>query len=254
MGGHVKSVSRVGNFLLNYLINRCPSCGFSATTVCARCWFVLNEVSTASSPAARGLIGVANEPFVTRVLYRWDDRDIRPAGVLREILLCSKEYPSGDMMRLWGEEFFRRAMSGGILTGKRGWTLVPPPGRSGFGELDHAGALVTAIRTASGGYFESEVRMLERVGESRRSKSRSQKTKNRVERSRIGFQLTSTGRRRLSQATGYIFVDDITATGATANAAWIALGRPRAFESWSIAYKVRESADVVEAKDSLKSN
>ena len=239
---------------VNFLVNRCPSCGLSAATICARCWFILNEAGEASgprsqtlssgaarlSPAAQSLLTVEIEPFVQRVLYLWDDRHPRPANVLREVILTSKEHPSQEMMRLWAGEIYRRATLGGLLVSKRDWILIPPPGRSGLGEEDHAGAMARELSAVCGGALTFENHVLERVGLGRQQKF-SQKTKSRTERSKIEFRISIPARKRIERAAGFIFIDDVIATGATAKAAWIALGKPRAFESWAIALKVREN-------------
>lgn len=230
--------------VLSFLLDRCPSCGLSAATICARCWYVLNEVGDARSPGARGLLTVATEPFLSRVLYEWDDRQPRPANVLREVILASKEKPSREMMLLWASEIFRRAMLGGLLQAKRNWILIPPPGRSGMGEDDHAGALAKAISAVSGDSWRCEPQIFERVSERRYRKSASQKAKSQMERSKIEFRISPGAKNRIERAAGYIFIDDVIATGATAKAAWVALGKPRAFECWAIAWKVREDISL----------
>lgn len=220
----------------SFLLDRCPSCGLSATTLCARCWYVLNEVGEHRSPAARGLLTIETEPFVQRALYWWDDRVPRPSNILREVILASKEHPSSATMNLWAREFCRRAMLDGLLSSRRNWVVIPPPGRSGMGEDDHAGALASAFTAVSGGGFFCEIHAFERVGKSRSS----QKTKSRGERAEIEFRIAVPAKKRLERAAGFIFIDDVLATGATARAAWVALGRPHAFECWTIAAKVRE--------------
>ncbi|CAN5729819.1 hypothetical protein BH10BDE1_BH10BDE1_30220 [soil metagenome] len=200
----------------------------------------MNEVGCAVGGSARGLHVVETEPFTQRVLFNWDDRIARPASILRDVILSQKEHPSFEMSRLWANEFTLRARLDGALSTKRNWILVPPPGRSGYGESDHAGALVEALAAANRGHLVAEVETFERVGESRRAKLKSQKLKTREERSTIEFRLSDFAKSRVRRAPGFIFVDDVIATGATAKAAWIALGKPRAFESWAIAFKVRE--------------
>lgn len=127
-------------------------------------------------------------------------------------------------------------MIDGLLASRRNWVLIPPPGRSGIGEDDHAGALASALTAVSGGNFWCETQAFERVGKARIS----QKTKSRAQRSEIEFRVSVPAKKRIERAAGFIFIDDVLVTGATARAAWVALGRPRAFECWAIAAKVRE--------------
>jgi predicted amidophosphoribosyltransferase len=41
----------------------------------------------------------------------------------------------------------------------------------------------------------------------------------------------------VDNAKTYIFIDDVVATGSTAKAAWLALGKPAIFQIWSLAYR-----------------
>jgi predicted amidophosphoribosyltransferase len=225
--------------IFNFFLNRCPSCGLSATTICARCWYVLNDIGGRNGVIPRGLYNPESGPFTQRVLYLWDDRVPRPASILRDMILSAKVNPTPESLQLWASELTVRARMCGALSGKRGWLVIPPPGRSGYGERDHAGGLAEALAAANVDYFLPETGALERVGESRRAKS--QKLKSRDERLRVEFRIAESAKNRIRHAPGFLFIDDVIATGATARAAWAALGKPHAFESWAIAYKVRES-------------
>lgn len=213
---------------VDQVLNRCPSCGFSAIALCDRCWLVLNPVRSPST-----LITITTKPFLQRVLYQWDDRIESTSSILRELILSSKRRPRRHLMRIWADEFRRRtAIEGAIV--KR-WLIVPAPGRSGQGELDHAGLLAFEIATVLGSQVEFAGDVLERLTKT----TGTQKTKSKKERREIEYRVTDAWKDRIRLATGVIFVDDVIVTGSTANAAWAALGRPDNFECWAIAFKVK---------------
>ena len=225
--------------LLDFFLNRCPSCGLAATTICARCWYVLNDVG-ARSERPRGLFVGSVEPFTQRGLYRWEDDSDTASTILRDVILASKGSPSEALTNLWAHEFHRRGMIDGLFSSRRDWIVVTPPGRNGFGENDHAGSLAKAFVARSDGRLILRQSLFERRRESDRKKSSSsQKLKTKTERSEITFRISGGEGSRLDRVPGFIFIDDVIVTGATARAAWIALGRPRAFESWAVALRGR---------------
>lgn len=226
--------------LLDFFLNRCPSCGLAATTVCARCWYVLNDVG-AQSERPRGLFVGSVEPFIQRGLYLWDDTSDSASSILRDVILASKGTPSPALTNLWAHEFHRRGMIDGLFSSRRDWIVVTPPGRNGSGENDHAGALAKAFVEMSDGRLSLRRSLFEhRKDSNRENSSTSQKLKSKKERSKIAFRISGMDPWRLDRAPGFLFIDDVIVTGATARAAWIALGRPRAFESWAIALRGRQ--------------
>lgn len=238
--------------LFDFFLNRCPSCGLAATTICARCWYVLNEVGV-DSENRRGLFVGSVDPFTQRGLYRWDESSDHASTILRDVILSSKGTPSVAMTNLWAHEFHRRGTIDGLFSGRRDWIVVTPPGRAGSGTEDHAGALAKALVDRSCGQLILRPALFERRKPSIFDKSSipkaetSQKIKSRRERSNIEFRMKDSDSQRLGRVPGFLFVDDVIVTGATARAAWIALGRPRAFEAWAIALRSRNDGGGLDA-------
>lgn len=69
-------------------------------------------------------------------------------------------------------------------------------------------------------------------------KTSTQKRKSRLERRQRKFKPGPLSEAIPAQA-GVIFVDDVVTTGATAEAAYVALGRPKPFVVWAIAYRAK---------------
>jgi predicted amidophosphoribosyltransferase len=63
-----------------------------------------------------------------------------------------------------------------------------------------------------------------------------QKLKGRSERKRKSFEFLGNS---IDKSSNYIFIDDVVATGGTAIAAWYALGKPKFFQIWGLAYRPR---------------
>jgi predicted amidophosphoribosyltransferase len=43
----------------------------------------------------------------------------------------------------------------------------------------------------------------------------------------------------VDKTKNFVFVDDVVATGSTAKAVWLALGKPSLFHIWSLTYRPR---------------
>lgn len=217
----------------DFVLNRCPSCGLSAETVCVRCWLRLNPQAL-----PKALITAETKPFHQRVLYVWNDTIEISADILRDLILSSKQKPLKNLMRHWAFEFHRRVVLEGTSGNYRGWLVIPAPGRSGVGELDHAGMLAFEIARVWGKNLIFAGDVLERVGNS--TTKASQKLKSKKARGERKYQVSEKWRDTIDNAVGVLFVDDVIVTGSTAKAAWEALGRPLNFECWAIAFKEKQ--------------
>lgn len=106
------------------------------------------------------------------------------------------------------------------------WVL--PPSRSGG--MDHAGVLGAELWK---NFPESQ---LIRMKASENRGASNQKAKSLEERSALRFAPLELPNDVLSQAR-FVFVDDVVTSGATAMAAYMALGDPRRFEAWALAVR-----------------
>lgn len=109
---------------------------------------------------------------------------------------------------------------------------------------DHAWLLAHSIAVAGGPLFEPPIPLMREVKRDRAGKrffsghkGVTQKRKSASDRSMIRFEsVRSDGVEKFSNATSsIIFVDDVITTGASAMAAYMALGSPKSFSVWVLA-------------------
>lgn len=188
---------------------------------------------------------VEEKPFVSRALYVWTDGPSdkiyahSQTAILRNSILASKGTANREIYRVFAEEMFRRSVAEGLWRERRDWIFIVPPSvriQAIDQARDHASELATQLSNLTGSPFSSEPTF--QLGPKGVSQ---QKTKSRKDRESKQFFLSqrmSTGAKdRLLGAPGFLFLDDVIATGATAKAAWTALGKPAAFEAWAIAWR-----------------
>lgn len=236
---------------LDEWLGRCPSCGSKAIAICDHCRRCLDETTFKDISWEPLLADPPHVPslFDRRFLYFWDETRVSSARVLREMILSSKGATSDAVVEFWCQEFVRRAMVGKDLVKKRNWVVLSPPAKNRVGELDHAGRLARGISNLTDSDLHFEPGILLRVSERRFFGSQKSKSKN--ERSSIEFKIAPHLKHVVERAEGFLLMDDVVATGATAEAVWRALGRPHAFEVWAIAHRIR-SDQVCGAVESSK--
>lgn len=209
--------------LMEWVLGRCLGCGRGGPRICAHCTLILEGQRC---PDGMWRVDDQTLPFVLRGLYRWDESDAGSATRLRSVILSSKRGPSGELIRSWSSSFVATA----LREGRRFTHVVNPPGRSGLWEPDHSGAVAAEI--ASVLELEHFKEVYRPMGGGRR-----QKEKGREERLSTAH-LSVFG--EVPREASWLFVDDVVATGGTASGVWSALGKPRRFEAWAIAWRVRQ--------------
>ena len=224
---------------LDEWLGRCPSCGSKALAICDHCRRCLNEATFKDISAEPLLTDPPHVPslFDRRFLYFWDDARGTSARVLREMILSSKGATSEALVGFWCQEFVRRAMIGNDLAKKRNWMVLSPPPKNRGVELDHAGRLAQGLSRLLDSDLRFEPGVLVRASEHRFFSS--QKSKSKSERVAIEFKIAPHLKQVVEKTEGFLLMDDVVATGATAEAAWRALGRPHAFEVWAIAHRTQ---------------
>lgn len=224
---------------LDEWLGRCPSCGSKALSICDHCRRRLNETTFKDISLEPLLTDPSHVPtlFDRRFLYSWDETRTSSARVLREMILSSKGATSEAVVEFWCQEFVRRATIGNELLKKRNWVVLSPPPKNRNCELDHAGRLAQEMSRLTESDLRFEPGILLRVSERRLRAS--QKSKSKSERASIEFKIAPHLKQVVERAEGFLLMDDVIATGATAEAAWRALGRPYAFEVWAIAHRTR---------------
>lgn len=222
--------------LVSELLNRCPGCGRSAASFCARCWYVLNHDD--SGYLATRLVVVDRSPFFSRALYVWRDEQTPSrwhSNIVRNAILASKGSANRGVYRVLAEEMFRRSVAEDLWRERKDWVFIVPPSIR-YLIRDHAMELAIQLSDLTGSSLPGRS-----VLEQGFPRGTQQKIKSRNDRELKQFSLSrglgSAGRNRLLGSRGFLFLDDVIASGATAKAAWSALGKPSRFEAWAIAWR-----------------
>lgn len=224
------------NELISELLNRCPGCGRSATSFCARCWFILNHDDDGN--IASKMIVVDRSPYISRVLYVWKDGQApfaRHSAIVRNAILASKGSANRGVYRAFAEEVFRRSVAEDLWRERRDWVFIVPPSVR-YLVRDHAMELAWQLSDLTGSSLPGRS-----VLEHGSIGLKQQKLKSRKDRELKQFSISrglgQAAKNRLLGARGFLFLDDVIASGATAKAAWSALGKPTRFEAWAIAWR-----------------
>jgi predicted amidophosphoribosyltransferase len=203
-------MERYWEAVLDQILGLCPACGAASPGVCAKCW---------SAWKREGPFVLRAQPFSQRSLRRWDESNEKS---IQRLVLSMKVRPRATTLRLWAREL---SLALAAEWGPSEFLIVHPPGRSRRRERDHAGGLAAAVAECLRVQLGPE---LIRVQERR---SWGQKRAGRDARRELQFAATATGWKREKPI---VFIDDVLTSGATAEAAWRALGEPAQFQAWSI--------------------
>lgn len=170
------------------------------------CAFCSDQLRTLRAPVMRTLDG-----YVTRGLFAWPPGGKQAFVDLTYSLKGREDPQTWSEMAIWMAECF---------PGDRREALVVPVPGSG---RNHAAGLARALAEVLGGEYRDLFQPV---------KKRSQKDLSRKDRRQVIFEL-----KREVLCTDYntvLIVDDVITTGATAEAAFRALGRPRNCEVWCL--------------------
>lgn len=166
---------------------------------------------------------VSDSPFRVTALYEWKSGE---SDFMSRLVLAHK---GGGARELWGyrAELLAKKRVGAL--GRRSICIVPAPARK-EGDVDHAYMWGECLASVLGA---SLYPCLRRVSKTH------QRGADRGERALVEMKIREkyTDPSGLSAEILWIFVDDVFTTGATARAAYRALGNPPHFEVWVLAYR-----------------
>lgn len=159
-----------------------------------------------------------------QALYRWHPGQ---SDMLSRLVLALKGGNQREAWRFYARELSRRLAL--TLSPKQRLCIVPAPS-SRPQTKDHAFLWGEALAESLGAHFEPILK---------KTQSHHQRGADRGERALLEMEAIEnyTGSVDFSTKTRWILADDIVTTGATARAAFQALGSPPHFEVWSLAQR-----------------
>lgn len=212
-------------YVLNFL-NGCEMCGGWAVIgplqVCSFCELKVERIM--SSPGVIRLFG----EYRGRFAWTWNPEE--KLGK-RDLLMFLKGTARVHLWSRLAEEFLIRHE--GVLSQKRDFLVVPIPARVSL-QRDHAWLWASHLAKHTGGLMMEGLLHTLPPGE---QKKRDLETREGV-RLRMNPEIRKELIQRLKDPqTQLVIADDVVTSGATARAAWMALGRPKECEIWALAYR-----------------
>lgn len=189
---------------------RCKKWSFYTDLYCEACWEMFY-----TSISARGCFLVQRKPFPVYSLVIWKGHSF-----VGDLIYALKKGGLPQANKRLAECFLRQRVRFPL---NNSGPLLPSPAVKA-GDRDHAYQFAHALAELLALPLENH---LVRITENR------QKAKSLIERKKVMMKKINSCRSLKSA----IFVDDVVTSGSTARAAFKALGRPKQFEVWSLAYR-----------------
>lgn len=228
-------------------IRACGACGSAFGPVdffCENCWRRLRRSANRGARLRRPFEDVA-----VFALWNWTE-ELEP--FLRPLIYGLKGGWGPAVVQALAEDL---AYARSTLPGRRPILRVTaPPARARLPEApgdveeeeggfeaarstDHAEALAAAFANAARAKLWMGLRFEDEAFGSEPQKARSAAERRRRRYLAMGAPSADAPSKGTSSERAWIFVDDVVTTGATARAAFEALGRPDGFEAWALAWK-----------------